>query len=65
MANKKLKTCKSVSKRVKVAANWFSRRKSCKNHRITWKWKTVRDDQGGIMVQWANRKKIEVMMPYV
>ncbi len=53
MAKKKLKTAKWTQKRVKITADWkIIRRKSCKNHRITWKWKTVRKDKYWIEVVW-------------
>ncbi len=63
MANKKQKTCKSVSKRVKVSATGkIIRRKSCKNHRITGKWKTVRQDKSWIQVVWGMLLKAKKML---
>ncbi len=63
MANKKQKTCKSVSKRVKLSSNGkIIRRKSCKNHRITGKWKTVRQDKSWLNVEWWMLIKAKKML---
>lgn len=59
----KLKTNKAIAKRIKLTKNGILRAKSCKNHRITGKGKTVREDKSGMPLAPGMEKKIRKMLP--